>query len=519
MLFESPAEEWVGQWALRACKEDRSGPVQIDADVVVRGCIAFDLAAGYDELVVGRSDGIYLLLQRCGSDASRLSTVSALSLSADLLVDGRRVRATLGEGESLLKVPFAATESSLKGATQRNVKLQIVELNATYEVLAGSRPVVLEWSKNNSVFDVSLRLPPKTPFVELRACGSIAKNSKKVVCDFQAVASDTVGRVSTNGPIAVANVNLGDVKLDATTTTRFPVEVMPGQPKTFSYSFTLTGTRTNMENINQSFEIKFAYETDGEPQESGVVSGEFVVEPDFGVSPDWVRAICFAFGGLLTALIILVIARWLTARIQVPADGMLWVGIVDSARCDSETVRSAVRSAAIDIAAVPLEAGSFGRREISAIHSIGDCGLTLEARAGWRLLTELGHVSASNSEFHVVGAGGIVNGPMQWKKLAAGRASLSLVGEWWLILRGSVDGVAENSDEVVARLESLPGKVVFIATGSEPPRSFFDDLAFSIAGGVTAGLAAVAERVHVKPGPSGENIARTVASESSAPTI
>lgn len=519
LIFDDPTEEWVGEWALRACNDSRTGPAQLDADVVIRGCIAFDLAAGYEELVVGRADGIYLVLQRCGDDASRLSTVSALSLSAELLVDGERVQSTLSESESLLWVPFSPTIASLGGATKKSVKLQLVELNASYEVLKGSRPVVLEWSKSNSIFNVSLRLPPKTPYVEQLGCGSISKTSKSVVCEFRAVASDAEGRVLTYGPEIEPLKSLGNVNFAAGSSATFPLLVKPGQPETFEYMFELAGVRTNTENVSQTFKIVFDYETDGEPRESGAFTGEFVVAPDFGITPDWGRAILFAFGGLLTALLILIIARWLTARIQIPEDGMLWVGIVESVRCDSETVRAAIKSRAIEIAAVPLNTTGLGRRELTEIQTVGDCGLTIKACAGWRLLSELGYASASNTEFHVIGANGLVGRIGKTNRPIAGRTSLGLVGEWWLIMRGSVDSIAGTSDEIQARLESMPGTIVFIATSPEPPNSFLDDLAFGVAGGVSAGLAAVAKRVHRKPRTDENPDVPGIGPESTAPTI
>jgi hypothetical protein len=519
LTFTNPTESWVGNWELRACDDSGKEPAQLDADVVIRGCIAFDLAAGYDELVAGRTDGVYLILQRCGNDGSRLSTVSALSLEATTLIDGQRAQSTLQENESLLKVPFAPTVSSLAGAAKKKIKLQVVELKATYEVLAGSKPVVLEWSKDNSIFDIDLRLPPKTPYVEQLGCGSIAKPSLSVACEFRAVASDSVGRVYTEGPTIVPNASLGDVTFDAASSAKFPLEIRPGQPRTFTYTFVLTGTRKNVEAINQTFDINFEYETDGEPRESGVFSGEFLVKPDFGVTPNWGRAVGIALIGLLAALLILIFARWLTCRIQIPSDGMLWVGTIDAARCDSETVRSAVRSTAVDIAPLPLEATRLGRREISEISPIGDCGLTLKAKAGWRLFAELGYVSASNDEFHVIGADGIVGGPQFKMQMSSGQTSLGLVGEWWLVLRGNVDAVAATSEEVRDRLESLVGKIVFIASSAEPPRSFIDDLAFSVAGGVSAGLAALADRIHQEPEPGNEDAGQKELLGSTAPNI
>jgi hypothetical protein len=504
---------------LRACDESGAKPAQLDADVVVRGCIAFDLAAGYDELVVGRTDGVYLILRRCGNDGSRLSTVSAISLEATTLIDGQRAQSTLQENQSLLKVPFAPTVATLAGAAKKKIKLQVVELNATYEVLAGSKPVVLEWSKDNSIFDINLRLPPKTPYVEQLGCGSIAKPSLSVDCEFRAVASDSVGRVYTKGPTIVPNASLGNVTFDAASSSTFPLEIRPGQPKTFTYTFALTGTRRNVEVINQTFDINFEYETDGEPRESGVFSGEFVIEPDFGVTPNWGRAIGIALVGLLAALVILIFARWLTCRIQIPSDGMLWVGTIDAVRCDSETVRSAVRSTAVDIVPLPLEATKLGRREISEISLVGDCGLTLKAKAGWRLFSELGYVSASNDEFHVIGTDGIVGGPQLKAQMASGRTSLGLVGQWWLVLRGDVDAAAATREEVLDRLESLAGKIVFIASSAEPPRSFIDDLAFSVAGGVSAGLAALADRNHQETESDNTDAGQTETPGSTAPNI
>jgi len=325
--------------------------------------------------------------------------------------------------------------------------------------------------------------------------------------------------VFTDGPQIEPLKSLGNVNYAAVSSATFPLLVKPGQPQTFEYTFELAGVRTNTENVNQAFEIVFDYETDGEPRESGVFTGEFVVEPDFGITPNWGRAILFAFGGLLTALLILIVARWLTARIQIPKDGMLWVGVVDSVRCDNETVRAAIKSQAVEIAAVPLKATGLGRRELAEIQSVGDCGLTLRARAGWRLLTELGFASASNSEFHVIGSNGLVSGSGKRDRFVSGRTSLGLVGEWWLIVRGSVDVIAQTSDEIQTRLESLPGKLVFIATSPEPPRAYFDDLAFGVAGGVSAGLAAVAERVHRKPRTDETPDGPGPVSESSAPTI
>jgi hypothetical protein len=73
------------------------------------------------------------------------------------------------------------------------------------------------------------------------------------------------------------------------------------------------------------------------------------------------------------------------------------------------------------------------------------------------------------------------------------------VGQWWLIPQGVVEGGRETSDEVKAQLESLPGKLVFVATSAEPPQSFFSDLSFGVAGGVDAGLSKAAELIWKKP--------------------
>jgi len=470
LLFKNPTEEWVGHWALQACNKAVTGPAKLDADVLIRGCIAFDLAVSSKEFVVGRADGIYLVLQRC-SDASRLSTVSAISLSAVLLVDGKSVRATLGEDESLLKVPFTPTVASLGGATNKNVKLQVVELNASYEVLKGSRPVVLEWSKRNSIFDISLRLPPKTPYVEQLGCGSISKRSKSVVCEFRAVASDVEGRVLTDGPEIELSKSLGNVKFAAGSSATFPLKVKPGQPETFAYTFELAGVRTNTENVNQAFEIVFVYETDGEPREKGVFTGEFVVEPDFGITPDWGRAILFALGGLLTALLILIIARWFTARIQIPESGLLWVATVELPQCDAESVRSALLSPHAAASSLPLSPSPFGVRSLESNGPLNTTGSSLQARAGWRFLSELGYVQVSSASGCVVGSGGV----MPTKR--SGRIPLSLTKEWWVVSNWQGDGTAESVEDLASQIVGSSGRLVYITAGSESSRTFLEDLA------------------------------------------
>jgi len=496
LIFDDPTEDWVGEWVLRACNESRTGPAELDADVVIRGCIAFDLAAGYEDLVVDRADGVYLVLQRCGDDASRLSTVSALSLSAELLVDGKRVQTTLKEGESLLKVPFVPTVASLGGATKKNVKLQVVELNASYEVLKGSRPVVLEWSKSNSIFDISLRLPPKTPYVEQLGCGSISKTSKGVVCEFRAVASDAEGRVFTDGPEIEPLKSLGNVDFTAGSSATFPLLVKPGQPQTFEYTFTLAGVRTNTENVNQAFEIVFGYETDGEPRESGTFSGEFVVEPDFGITPDWGRAILFAFGGLLTALLILIVARWLTARIQIPEDGMLWVATLELSQCDSESIRAALLSSEIAASPLPLAPSRLGVRSIESNGPLNISGSSLQARAGWRVLSELGYTEVSSNAGYVVGSGGALS------RKSSGRIALSLTKEWWIVSSWKGDGAAESVEQLISELLDSSGRLVLIVGGSQPSQILLEDLARSIDGSWSSSLRTFASAIWKKTSPS-----------------
>jgi len=501
--FTVPTGKWVGDWVLRACNETGL-PAEIDADVVIRGCIAFDLAAGNDMIVVGRSSNLFLVLKRCGEDASRLSTVRAISLEAVVLIDGKRVKAVLSENESLLEVPFAPTEASLGGSTSKKIKLQVVEVNATYEVLEGTRPVVLEWSKDNNVFDIALRLPPKTPYVEKISCKEMLEQSRSTTCEFRAVAKDAVGRISTDGAmISPAAALGGEVNFMTTSSAKFPLTVRPGQPESFFLTFNLSGVRTNESVIAQPFEVTFSYETDGEPIETGTISGEFAIEPNLSVSIDRLRALLFALAGLIAAVSIFAVARFVFASIQVPAEGLLWGGCIDIPRCDPETVRGALNRANVQLDALPINSSRKGVRSVSELGMVGDCNLYLRARAGWRLLSELGYVAATHPEFPVVASEGIVVGGFRQSRAAAGRTSLNLVGQWWLIPQGSVDGQAETSDEVRSRLESLPGKFVFVSTSAEPPQVFFSDLGFSVAGSVALGLSQVADQIWIRPRTAG----------------
>jgi hypothetical protein len=520
LQFSSPTEQWVGDWVLRACNE--SGlPAEIDADLVIRGCIAFDLAAGYDRIVVGRSSSLFLMLKRCGEDASRLSTVTALTLSATMLIDGKKVNAVLAENETLLEVPFAPTEASLGGSASKGIKLQVLEVNATYEVLSGSRPVVLEWSRDNSVFDISLVAPPNTPYVELVGCRDIVERTRSAVCEFKATAKDAVGRVSTEGARILPGSVLGDgVVIRASSSTRFPLTVRPGSPETFTFTFDLEGVRKNERVATQAFEVEFSYATDGEPVETGVVSGEFAIEPNLSVSIDRLRALLFALMGLVAALAIFALARYVFATIQVPREGMLWGGCIDVSRCDPETVRAALRTAEVDFDALPISPSRFGVKKVNELGMVGDNGLSLRARAGWRLLSELGYVEAAHSEFPVIGSSGVVASRMRQSRSFAGRTPLNLVGQWWLIPQGSVDVNSESIDDVVARLQSLKGKLVFVASTAEPPQTFFSDLGFTIAGGVSLGLSEVAKRLLGKaPKSEPVNDGTTAAKDESGPKV
>ena len=490
--FSLPTQEWVGNWALRACNETNSGPAQIDADVIVRGCVAFDLAAGDDKIVVGRSKKIFLLLTRCGTDASRLSTVQELSLVATVRIGDELIQATLRDGESAIEIPFAPTDSDLNGATTKQVMLQVLEVDATYGVLEGSQPVVLSWPTENSVFPVTISRTPSTPYVDKPTCGMLSKETKSVTCEFTARASDAIGQVVTEGPTLTPSKSLGPVKISSQMSKQFPLTVQPGQPETFSLTFTIDGTRTNLEKVNQPFTINFEYQTDGEPSESAIVEGSFVVEPDFGVQPNWRRSLLFAILGLLVALAIFASARLIFARIQVPREGMLWAGAIDVDRCDPDTIRTAVSSARVDMVALPLRMTRFGLGSVSELRMVGDCNLDLRARAGLRMLSELGYVVATHHEFFVIGSGGFV------KKGRAGRTSLNLVGEWWLIPQGIVDGNAETSEVVRSRLEGVPGKLVFVAVSAELPVSFFSDLGSRISATVPSGLSEIADLCWLK---------------------
>ena len=501
--FTAPTEKWVGDWVLRACNE--SGlPAQIDADLVVRGCVAFELAAGYDKIVVGRSTNLFLVLKRCGDDASRLSTVSAISLDAEMIIDGKKVKATLSENESLLEVPFAPTEASLGGSTTKKIKLQVTEVNATYEVLKGARPVLLEWSRDNSVFDISLVLPPKTPYVELLGCNDMAERATSAVCEFKAIAKDAVGRVSTEVARIVPSNLLGDgVAFGTTSSTLFPLTVRPGAPELFSIEFELTGVRKNERIATQSFDVEFSYETDGEPIETGAFTGEFAIEPNLSISVDRLRALLYALAGLAVALGIFLLARYAFARIQVPREGLLWGGCIDIARCDSETARTALITPNVNFDALPISQSRLGVRRVNELQMVGDNNLSLHARSSLRLLSELGFVAATHPEFSVIGSDGAISGKikgMSRKSVrTSGRTPLNLVGQWWLIPQGSVDGSRETVDEVKAHFESLPGKLVFVAAAAEPPQSFFSELSFRVAGGVESGLANASELIWKRP--------------------
>ena len=512
--FSSPTDDWVGQWVLRACNETGSGPAELSADVLIRGCVAFKLAAGDEEVIVDREKKIFLMLTRCGKDASRLSTVERLSLATTLRIGDSKIETILRAGESSIEIPFAPTESDLGGAATKKVKLEVLEVDATYNVLKDSQPVVLEWSKENSVFDLTLRRPPGTPYVEKVACGTLKKSTKSVTCEFKAIATDADGKIFTEGAKIETEASLGSVKITSQLSAKFPLEVRPGQPEQFSLTFSLDGTRKNLESISQPFTIEFSYETDGEPTEQATIESEFIIEPDFGVSPDWRRAFFFAALGLLAALAILALARFIFARIQVPSEGMLWAGCLDIARCDSESARTSLKFDRIDFTALPLSQTRIGLRKVNELAMVGDCNVGLQARAGWRFFSELGFVAASHPEFPVIGADGVLsNGRV-------GRSSLNLVGQWWLIPQGVIDGAVDTIEEVLARLEEQRGKLVFIAASAEPPQSFLDDLGFAMAGGIPPSLLAVASNVWIRPrAPKDDEGAPSQVNGASAPEI
>lgn len=504
--FKVPTEKWVGQWLIRACNKENE-PVQVTADVVVQGCIAFDLADGDEKIIVGRQKKIFLVLKRCGNDASRLSTVEAVSVSTTVRLGDLKIDAVLGAGESYVEIPFAPTESDLSGAKTKVVKLEVLEVDARYEVLENSRPVVLEWSKENSVFDITLRQPPSTPFIEKPIfCGILKKDSSSVVCEFTAKASEAIGRVATAGPQIESVASLGAVGITSKSSARFPLTVMPGEPKQFSFTFSIDGTRENLQTVAQPFTINFEYETDGEPTETESFESSFSVEPDFGLKPDWKRAFFFAALGLLVALSILGLARYVFARIQVPSEGMLWAGCIDLERCDPESVRVAAKSGHLEMFALPLSQKAIGLRKVNELAMVGDSNLFLQARAGWRLMSELGYVAASHPELFVVGSAGLST------RGRYGRSALNLVGEWWLVPQSLIDGIAKNSEEVRSRLEALPGKLVFVAASAEPSENFRSDLGFRIAGGLSVSLTKLAESLWIEP--SAERDGEDVGSES-----
>lgn len=486
--FISPTEEWVGQWALRACSATGSGAAELDADVVIRGCVAFDLAAGDDNLVVGRSEKVFLVLKRCGSDASRMSTVQALAIGATVRVGDEMVKASLQSGEASIAIPFAPTEEDLKGAATRRIKLEVLEVDATYEVLRGTRPVVLEWSKEESVFDVTLRRPPSTPYVDRPVCDILRKKSVSVTCEFKATASDAVGRVYSDGPVISPDGALGDVKFTAKPSAAFPLTIQPKQPQQFMITFNVEGKRRNLENISQPFEISFTYETDGEPIEQVTIEGSFVVEPDFGIAPDWLRAIRFALLGLLVALGILSLVRFFFARIQVPDGGLIWIATLDLPRCDAETARTILLGSSVSAMALPVTTSSLGLRKIECVGPLAESGTSLEAKAGWRMISELGFVKVVSSAGQVVSSGGLL------RRGSSGRASLKLVKEWWIVSSWRGDSAAKTKDELVTEIESAASKLVFVTNGAQSSRAVLEEIARSIEGGLSDQIKEVANR-------------------------
>ena len=487
--FSLPTQEWVGNWALRACNETNSGPAQIDADVIVRGCVAFDLAAGDDKIVVGRSKKIFLLLTRCGTDASRLSTVQELSLVATVRIGDEKIKTTLRSGESSIEIPFAPTDSDLNGATTKQVMLEVLEVDATYGVLEGSQPVVLSWEKENSVFPVTISRTPSTPYVDKPTCGMLSKETKSVTCEFTARASDAVGQVVTEGPTLTPSKSLGPVKISSQMSKQFPLSVQPGQPQTFSLTFTIDGTRTNNEKVNQPFTINFEYQTDGEPSESAIVEGSFVVEPDFGVQPNWRRALLFAILGLLVALAIFALARLLTARMQVPESGLFWIVTADLSRCDAEAARALLLNSSKTAEALPVAKSKLGLKTLDSVGPLNNSGSILKSRAGWRFLTELGFVEVQSHQGPTFGSGGTLG------RSQKGRISLNLSQEWWFVSGWQGDGVAESQEVLAAEIAAAPGQIVFFSTGAETSRSLLEGLLQGLENSLADHIEQYAERI------------------------
>jgi len=491
--FTSPTEKWVGDWVMRACNE-LGLPAQIDADLLIRGCVAFELAAGYDKIVVGRSSSLFLMLKRCGEDASRLSTVSALSLNAVILIDGKRVNAALAENESLLEVPFAPTEASLGGSASKQIKLQVTEVNATYEVLKGTQPVVLEWSKDSSVFDISLVLPPKTPYVESVGCKAMLEGSQRTTCEFRAFAEDAVGRVTTDGATITPAAALGEeVRFATSSSVNFPLTVRPGKPETFVVTFDLSGVRTNERVTAQPFSIEFRYETDGEAVETGTVSGEFAIEPNLSVEVDYLKALLRAMLGLLLALAVFVLARVLAARIQIPEGGMLWIATLNLARTDAETSRAALLGEKVSASSLPLQSSAFGTRRVESFGPLFESGSLLRARAGWKLLSELGFVEVSASSKYVFSSG------TRPAKSQSGRVSLNLVKEWWVVSDWQGDGTANSPDELKSQIMAAPSRLVIVTTGADAPRNLLEDFSRRIETSLPDQIANLAESLWKKP--------------------
>ena len=486
--FSSPAHEWMGRWVLRACNETNSGPAQIDADVIVQGCVAFDLAAGDDKVVVDSSEKIFLLLTRCGTDASRLSTVRELSLVATVRIGDELIQATLRDGESAIEIPFAPTESDLNGAMTKQVKLEVIAVYATYEVLV-DKPVVLDWATENPFFKVTISRAPSTPKVDRPTCGMFSKETKSVTCEFRARARDAVGQVVTEGPTITPSKSLGPVKISSQMSKQFPLTVQPGQPQTFSLTFTIDGTRTNLEKVNQPFTINFEYQTDGEPSESAIVEGSFVVEPDFGVQPNWRRSLLFAILGLLVALAIFALARLLTARMQVPESGLFWIVTADLSRCDAEAARALLLNSSKTAEALPVAKSKLGLKTLDSVGPLNNSGSILKSRAGWRFLTELGFVEVQSHQGPTFGSGGTLG------RSQKGRISLNLSKEWWFVSGWQGDGVAESQEVLAAEIAAAPGQIVFFSTGAETSRSLLEGLLQGLENSLADHIEQYAERI------------------------
>lgn len=144
---------------------------------------------------------------------------------------------------------------------------------------------------------------------------------------------------------------------------------------------------------------------------------------------------------------------------------------VELPQCDAESVRSALLSSYAAASSLPLSPSSFGVRSLESNGPLNTTGSSLQARAGWRFLSELGYVQVSSPSGCVVGSGGV----MPTKR--SGRISLSLTKEWWVVSNWQGDGTAESVEDLASQIVGSSGRLVYITAGSESSRTFLEDLA------------------------------------------